>query len=72
MTFYKLRDGSTGLFSQGSYWKPFNVEGKTWRRLRDVKSHLKMRYGTNVPDSLQVVEGTFVPVGTVVKLAKDL
>jgi hypothetical protein len=79
---YKLRDKNTGKFSPGGNYGQFTTEGKTWSSLKNLKSHLKMKYTTydretheyvtRVPDYLEVLEGEFIPAGHVLMNAKDL
>lgn len=77
MKHYKLRDKRSGKYSSGGYYdyKYWSTEGKTWSNLKNLKSHLRMKYGSDgegIPDYLEVVEGEFIPAGTSVMLAKDL
>ncbi len=74
MKAYKLRNKTTGKFSKGGYYdfRGWSVEGKTWANLKNLKSHLRMKYGSKVPDDLEVLEGTFNPAGDTIMLAKDL
>ena len=41
MQLFKVREKSTGLFSDGSSWSPsFNKKGKTWRAKHAAINHL--------------------------------
>lgn len=41
-TFYKIRDGRTGLFSTGGSWPSWVKNGKVWTRLGTLRAHLTM------------------------------
>lgn len=40
ITFYKIKDRTTGLYSGGGTCPTFNKRGKAWNNLGHVKSHL--------------------------------
>lgn len=80
---YKLRDKTTGLYSNGGSYGGFGPDGKTWDSIKNLKSHLRLRYSQRwdqatgtyplvIPDNLEVVEGVFQPVGQSIGLAKDV
>lgn len=42
VTFYKIRDKDTGLFSTGGYYPSWTKTGKSWKRLNHLKCHLNL------------------------------
>lgn len=73
MTFYKIRNKNTGLFSKGGQNPRFTKNGKTWNNLGHVKTHLNLHTGSAYYgrgrvnqaylDSIEVVEYNFVAYG---------
>lgn len=69
MKFYRLRDMATGLYSTGGHSPRWTKQGKVWRNLGSLKTHLKniSRY-SKIPVSplwevieLNIVEGEKYP-----------
>jgi hypothetical protein len=44
---YKIKDTTTGLYSAGGMYPSFNKNGKTWRTLGHITSHLGHEDYTN-------------------------
>ena len=70
VTFYKIRDKNTGLFSEGGCSPRFSKNGKTWPTRGALKSHLTLlgksftccldgknhQFHSEIPESWEIVE----------------
>jgi hypothetical protein len=62
ITFYKIKDFTTGLYSGGGLTPVFNKRGKAWNNLGHVKSHLIGIKKNNEVNAKQHWAKTYEPV----------